>query len=102
MDMQRHREVLQLRTQADWANREYAELMSGSIKRMADFLNAFHLSCSSRLADLNSRLALMERQLRLLESKVDRRRVGQQGGETNPEEPLDEDAASLAEDQSLA
>ena len=54
---QHHREALQLRTQADWAGREYIDLMSGSIKRIADFLNAFHLSCSSRLADLNSRYA---------------------------------------------
>ena len=52
---QHHREALQLRTQADWAGREYIDLMSGSIKRIADFLNAFHLSCSSRLAELNSR-----------------------------------------------
>ena len=55
---QHHREALQLRTQADWAGREYVDLMSGSIKRIADFLNAFHLSCSSRLAELNSRYAL--------------------------------------------
>ena len=54
---QHHREALQLRTQADWAGREYVDLMSGSIKRIADFLNAFHLSCSSRLAELNSRYA---------------------------------------------
>ena len=52
---QHHREALQLRTQADWAGREYVDLMSGSIKRISDFLNAFHLSCSSRLAELNSR-----------------------------------------------
>ena len=54
---QHHREALQLQTQADWAGREYVDLMSGSIKRIADFLNAFHLSCSSRLAELNSRYA---------------------------------------------
>ena len=35
------RESLQLQTQADWVNREYIELVSGSIKRMADFLNSF-------------------------------------------------------------
>ena len=57
---QHHREALQLRTQADWAGREYVDLMSGSIKRIADFLNAFHLSCSSRLAELNSRYAITD------------------------------------------
>lgn len=68
---QHHREALQLRTQADWAGREYIDLMSGSIKRIADFLNAFHLSCSSRLAELNSRLSVMERKIQYLESKVE-------------------------------
>jgi uncharacterized protein len=68
---QHHREALQLQTQADWAGREYVDLMSGSIKRIADFLNAFHLSCSSRLAELNSRLSVMERKIQYLESKVE-------------------------------
>ena len=40
-----HREALQLRTCADWSNREYVELMAGSIKRIADFLSAFDTSC---------------------------------------------------------
>ena len=42
---QAHREALQRQTQQDWANREYIELISGSIKRIADFLNAFDMSC---------------------------------------------------------
>ena len=40
-----HREALQRQTQSDWANREYIELISGSIKRISDFLNAFDMSC---------------------------------------------------------
>ncbi len=31
--------------QADWVNREYIELITGSIKRIADFLNSFDMSC---------------------------------------------------------
>ena len=42
---QAHREALQRQTQQDWANREYIELISGSIKRIADFLGAFDTSC---------------------------------------------------------
>ena len=30
-----HREALQRQTQQDWANREYIELIGGSIKRIA-------------------------------------------------------------------
>ena len=67
---QHHREALQLRTQADWAGREYIDLMSGSIKRIADFLNAFHLSCSSRLADLNSRYATIHLLFFLMNQKI--------------------------------
>ena len=70
---QLHREALQRRTQADWVNREYAELMTGSIKRIADFLTAFHLSCSSRLSDLNSRLTRMERKVEYLEARIEMR-----------------------------
>jgi hypothetical protein len=40
-----HREALQRQTQQDWANREYIELISGSIKRISDFLNSFDMSC---------------------------------------------------------
>ena len=42
---QAHRESLQRQTQADWVNREYIELITGSIKRIADFLNSFDMSC---------------------------------------------------------
>jgi uncharacterized protein len=44
-----HREALQRQTQQDWANREYIELISGSIKRIADFLNSFDMSCRYKI-----------------------------------------------------
>ncbi len=43
----------------------------GSIKRITEFLNAFNMSCSGRLAALNSKLSLLERKVAFLESKVE-------------------------------
>ena len=86
-----HREALQRQTQQDWANREYIELISGSIKRISDFLNSFDMSCRwgnqchsdpqgcqfliqsflrSRLSTLNEKLTTLERQVDFLEAKV--------------------------------
>jgi len=92
---QLHREALQRRTQGDWANREFAELMTGSIKRIADFLTAFHLSCSSRLSDLNSRLTRMERKMEYLEAKVEMRAPAPAHGY---EPDYDEEEESYEED----
>ena len=36
-----HREAIQKQIEQDWANREYIELITGSIKRITDFLNSF-------------------------------------------------------------
>jgi len=35
------REDFQKQIQQDWADREYIEVITGSIKRIADFLNSF-------------------------------------------------------------
>merc|ERR1712107_507736 len=67
---QAHREGLQRQTQADWVNREYIELITGSIKRIADFLNSFDMSCRSRLSVLNEKLTYLERKVDLLEARV--------------------------------
>ena len=45
--------------------------ISGSIKRITEFLNAFNMSCSGKLADLNSKLSMLERKVAFLESKVE-------------------------------
>jgi len=37
----KHRDTLQKQTQADWANREYIEVITSSIKKITDFLNSF-------------------------------------------------------------
>lgn len=36
-----HREAIQKTIQQDWANREYIEVITGSIKKITDFLNSF-------------------------------------------------------------
>ena len=68
--LQYHREVLQRKSQQDWANREYVQLIATSITRIADFLNTFHRSCSGRLANLDERLTSLERKVVFLETKV--------------------------------
>ena len=39
--IQAHRDNLQKQTQQDWANREYIEIITSSIKKITDFLNSF-------------------------------------------------------------
>jgi len=43
-----HRETIQKQIQQDWANREYIEVITGSIKKITDFLNSFgELICTA-------------------------------------------------------
>ncbi|KAL0279197.1 UNVERIFIED_CONTAM: hypothetical protein PYX00_000805 [Menopon gallinae] len=65
-----HRESIQKQIEQDWANREYIELITGSIKRITDFLNSFDMSCRSRLAVLNEKLTTLERRIEYLEARV--------------------------------
>ncbi len=81
-----HREALQRQTQQDWANREYIELISGSIKRIADFLNAFDMSCRSRLSTLNEKLTSLERKVDYLEARVGVN-ANREGGGEQPQQP---------------
>ena len=74
--LQYHREALQRKSQQDWANREYVQLMANSITRIADFLNTFHRSCSGRLAHLDARLESLTRKVVFLESKVGQSQIG--------------------------
>ncbi|OQR78192.1 putative protein BRICK1-A-like [Tropilaelaps mercedesae] len=56
--------------QQDWSNREYIEIISGSIKKIADFLTSFDMSCRARLATLNGKLTALERKIDYLEARV--------------------------------
>ncbi|XP_074929158.1 putative protein BRICK1 [Chelonoidis abingdonii] len=54
----------------DWANREYIKVNTSSIKKIADFLNSFDMSCRSRLATLNEKLTALERRIEYIEARV--------------------------------
>ena len=61
---------VQSQIQQDWNNREFVETIASSIKKIAEFLNAFDLSARSRLAKLNQKLVYLERQVGYLEARV--------------------------------
>uniref|UniRef100_T1JMR3 Protein BRICK1 n=1 Tax=Strigamia maritima TaxID=126957 RepID=T1JMR3_STRMM len=65
-----NRDIIHKQIQQDWANRAYIEVITGSIKKIADFLNSFDLSCRSRLAVLNEKLTALERKIEYLEARV--------------------------------
>lgn len=95
-----HRDAIQKQIHQDWANREYIEVITASIKRITDFLNSFgefhwfhepsplishtlfavmlirsslkfaDMSCRSRLAVLNEKLTVLERRIDYLEACV--------------------------------
>lgn len=92
-----HREAVQKQIHQDWANREYIEVITASIKRITDFLNSFgtkfiivwirsqidfqarlnliysyipDMSCRSKLAVLNEKLTTLERRIEYLEACV--------------------------------
>ncbi|KAF3813392.1 hypothetical protein GH733_018543 [Mirounga leonina] len=55
---------------SDWANWEYIEVITSSIKKNTDFLNSFDMSCRSRLATLNEKLTALERRIEYIEALV--------------------------------
>lgn len=61
---------VQSQIQQDWNNREFVETIASSIKKIAEFLNAFDMSARSRLAKLNQKLVYLERQVAFLEARV--------------------------------
>ena len=61
---------VQSQIQQDWNNREFVEVIASSIKKIAEFLNAFDLSARSRLAVLNQKLTRLERQVEYIEARV--------------------------------
>ena len=56
--------------QQDWQNREFVEVITNSIKKIAEFLNAFDLSARSRLATLNEKLTHLERHVEYIEART--------------------------------
>ena len=48
----KHWDTLQKQTQQDWANREYIEIITSSIKKITDFLNSFGKSIQIHVVDV--------------------------------------------------
>ena len=61
---------VQSQVQQDWSNREFVEVITSSITKISEFLNAFDLSARSRLAVLNQKLTSLERQVEYIEAQV--------------------------------
>ena len=66
------REPISKQIQSDWANREYVEVITSSIKKMTDFLSSFDQSCRGKIALINERLTKLERSVDWLEATVNR------------------------------
>ncbi|KAA0190399.1 hypothetical protein HAZT_HAZT002080 [Hyalella azteca] len=63
-------EVITKQITSDWENREYIEVITSNVKRIADFLNSFDMSCRSKLSQLNEKLTTLERRIEYLEARV--------------------------------
>lgn len=70
MSVQYTMSSVQSQIQQDWNNREFIETIASSVKKIAEFLNAFDLSARSRLAVLNQKLTSLERQVEYIEARV--------------------------------
>jgi len=54
----------------DWEHREFIQNVQYNIMKVASFLNQFDISTRIRLAQLNSKLQGLERQMEYLESSI--------------------------------
>lgn len=70
LNMSARNQVITQQIQQDWVNREYIEVITSNIKRIADFLNSFDMSCRSKLSQLNEKLTMLERRIEYLEARV--------------------------------
>ncbi|EDO39509.1 predicted protein [Nematostella vectensis] len=63
-------EDVQKNIQEDWQNREFVEVVSEGIKKIAEFLNDFDISCRSKLAKLNEKVTALELKIEYIEARV--------------------------------
>nr|XP_027216325.1 probable protein BRICK1-B isoform X2 [Penaeus vannamei] len=68
--MSARNQVITQQIRQDWINREYIEVITSNIKRIAEFLNSFDMSCRSKLSQLNEKLTTLERRIEYLEARV--------------------------------
>jgi uncharacterized protein len=64
--------------QIDWEQREWAENVNTNLKKVVDFLNKFELATRFRLAKINEKLTILERQMDFLEAQMGRTSVQEQ------------------------
>ena len=76
--------------------------MSGSIKRISDFLNAFDTSVRGRLSTLNEKLAQLERKVDYLEARINREVPDEEEESAVGSPPPDEEEEEEEEEESLA
>ncbi|GAM17110.1 hypothetical protein SAMD00019534_002850, partial [Acytostelium subglobosum LB1] len=56
--------------QRDWEEREFIEGITINIQKIIDFLNKFELSTRNKLATVNEKLSILERQVDYLEASM--------------------------------
>jgi uncharacterized protein len=56
--------------QQDWEEREFIEVIQLNILQIATFLNEMEMKVKNKLATLNNRLLVIERQIQFVESNV--------------------------------
>lgn len=55
--------------QADWDNRQFSNSLSLNVRRLFEFLLQFEAATKTKLATLNEKLTVLERQLEFLEAQ---------------------------------
>ena len=56
--------------QQDWEEREFIEVIQLNILQIATFLNEMEMKVKNKLATLNNRLLVIERQIQFVESNI--------------------------------
>ena len=58
------------KVKADWINREYIATVTHCIEKIVFFLNKLDMTCRNRLALLNEKLTLLEREMSYVEARL--------------------------------
>ena len=56
--------------QQDWEEREFVEVIQLNILQIASFLNTMEVTIKGKLANMNDRLVLIERQIQFVEANI--------------------------------
>uniref|UniRef100_A0A5S6R5Z8 Complex 1 LYR protein domain-containing protein n=1 Tax=Trichuris muris TaxID=70415 RepID=A0A5S6R5Z8_TRIMR len=67
------RSNVEAQLQEDWNNREFINVFSLNVKKIADFLTNFELSCRHKFALMNEKLNALEKKIDFLEASVVRK-----------------------------